>query len=129
MRAKGDRRGEGKKKQRGRKGKDKDKEYVRSRRRGTRPEGEDAPAPENGEPKAPRLPKRPCALLIGFCGDGYNGMQMYVPPSCEICCRCETTAFMPASPIRSCARLKACSSMRSSRSAQSRRITRTTRRR
>lgn len=73
---KGDKRGDGKKKQRSKKGKE--KEYVRSRRRGTRPEGEEAPPPENGEPKAPRLPKRPCALLIGFCGDGYNGMQMYV---------------------------------------------------
>ena len=60
-------------------GKDKDKEYVRARRRGTRPEGEPAPAPAEGsEPKAPRLPKRPVALLIGFCGDGYNGMQMCV---------------------------------------------------
>lgn len=76
--AKGDKRGDGKKKQKGKKGKDKDKEYVRSRRRGTRPEGEDAPAPENGESKPPRLPKRLCALLIGFCGDGYNGMQMCV---------------------------------------------------
>ncbi|KAF7308256.1 PseudoU-synth-1 domain-containing protein [Mycena chlorophos] len=33
-------------------------------------------APENGEPKAPRLPKRMCALLIGFCGSGYSGMQI-----------------------------------------------------
>ncbi|KAI0794185.1 tRNA pseudouridine synthase [Fomes fomentarius] len=77
---KGDKRGDGKKKQKGKKGKDKDKEYVRSRRRGTRPEGEDAPAPENGESKPPRLPKRPCALLIGFCGDGYNGMQIQPDP-------------------------------------------------
>ncbi|EPT01126.1 hypothetical protein FOMPIDRAFT_1036444 [Fomitopsis schrenkii] len=29
----------------------------------------------NDEPKAPRLPKRACALLIGFSGAGYNGMQ------------------------------------------------------
>ena len=49
----------------GKKGKEKD--YVRSRRRGTRPEGEEAPAPTEGESKAPRLPKRPVALLIGFC--------------------------------------------------------------
>jgi hypothetical protein len=28
--------------------------------------------------KAPRLPKRQCALLIGFCGTGCNGMQMCV---------------------------------------------------
>ncbi|KAF8967630.1 pseudouridine synthase [Flammula alnicola] len=32
----------------------------------------------NGEPipKAPRYPKRQCALLIGFCGSGYSGMQI-----------------------------------------------------
>ena len=28
--------------------------------------------------KAPRLPKRMCVLLIGYCGTGSNGMQMYV---------------------------------------------------
>lgn len=44
-------------------------------RRGTRKEGEARP---EGEEKAPRLPKRQCALLIGFCGTGCNGMQMYV---------------------------------------------------
>lgn len=83
---KGEKHGDAKKKQKGKKGKDKDKDYVRSRRRGTRPEGEEAPAPENGgEPKAPRLPKRQCALLIGFCGDGYNGMQMYVSYSVGDC--------------------------------------------
>jgi len=27
-------------------------------------------------PKALRLPKRQCALLMGFCGSGYSGMQM-----------------------------------------------------
>ncbi len=64
------------KRQRGKKGEEKD--YVRNQRRGTRPEGEEAPATENGESKAPRLPKRQCALLIGFCGDGYHGMQMCV---------------------------------------------------
>ncbi|KXN92408.1 tRNA pseudouridine synthase 1 [Leucoagaricus sp. SymC.cos] len=31
-------------------------------------------------PKAPRLPKRQCALLIGFCGSGYSGMQIQPPP-------------------------------------------------
>jgi tRNA pseudouridine38-40 synthase len=36
----------------------------------------DADADASGEPKAPRLPKRMCALLIGFCGSGYSGMQM-----------------------------------------------------
>lgn len=44
-------------------------------RRGTRKEGETRP---EGEEKATRLPKRQCALLIGFCGTGCNGMQMYV---------------------------------------------------
>ncbi|OSD05463.1 tRNA pseudouridine synthase [Trametes coccinea BRFM310] len=77
---KADKRGDGKKvqKQKGRKGKD--KEYARTRRRGTRPEGEETRTPDDGEPKAPRLPKRPCALLIGFCGDGYNGMQIQPDP-------------------------------------------------
>ena len=28
------------------------------------------------EPKPLRLPKRQCALLLGFCGSGYRGMQM-----------------------------------------------------
>ncbi|PIL24877.1 hypothetical protein GSI_12764 [Ganoderma sinense ZZ0214-1] len=65
------------KRQRGKKGEEKD--FVRNRRRGTRPEGEEAPA-ENGESKAPRLPKRQCALLIGFCGDGFNGMQIQPDP-------------------------------------------------
>lgn len=45
-------------------------------RRGTRHDGE-VKEGEN-EPKGPRLPKRMCAVLIGFCGAGYNGMQMYV---------------------------------------------------
>jgi tRNA pseudouridine38-40 synthase len=31
---------------------------------------------EEGTSKAPRLPKRQCALMIGFCGTGCNGMQM-----------------------------------------------------
>jgi hypothetical protein len=34
------------------------------------------------------LPKRQCALLIGFCGTGCNGMQMYVHrKSCVHCAR------------------------------------------
>ncbi|KAJ6478841.1 pseudouridine synthase [Mycena vitilis] len=66
-----------------RKGKDKDTKNL-GRRRRTRNEedaeggaarpGADADA--SGEPKAPRLPKRMCALLIGFCGSGYSGMQI-----------------------------------------------------
>ena len=62
------------------KGKEKDgKVWESRRRRGTRAEGSDlAEGPGNTEEKekAPRLPKRQCALLIGFCGSGYNGMQM-----------------------------------------------------
>ncbi|KAF9054508.1 pseudouridine synthase [Panaeolus papilionaceus] len=30
----------------------------------------------DGTPKAPRYPKRQCALLMGFCGSGYSGMQI-----------------------------------------------------
>jgi hypothetical protein len=50
------------------------------RRRGTRPEGEagSGSEAEDGAPKALRLPKRKCALLMGFTGSGYSGMQMYV---------------------------------------------------
>ncbi|KAH7327636.1 pseudouridine synthase [Rhizoctonia solani] len=42
--------------------------------RGTRND-EDKPA-EDGQEKAPRLPKKKVAVLIGFCGTGYNGMQI-----------------------------------------------------
>lgn len=54
-------------------------EYRRKgkgRRRGTRNNDEEVEATQGNEPKTPRLPKRQCALLIGFCGAGYNGMQM-----------------------------------------------------
>jgi len=37
---------------------------------------DEATGQEEG-PKPPRYPKRQCALLIGFCGSGYSGMQMY----------------------------------------------------
>ena len=53
---------------------------AEGRRRGTRPdkkEGEEAE--DSGEPKGPRLPKRQCAVLIGYCGSGYSGMQRCVP--------------------------------------------------
>ncbi|KAK2463585.1 hypothetical protein APHAL10511_004336 [Amanita phalloides] len=47
----------------------------RGRRREQAPvEGEEE-STESTEPKAHRLPKRQCALLIGFCGTGYSGMQ------------------------------------------------------
>ncbi|KZT10155.1 tRNA pseudouridine synthase [Laetiporus sulphureus 93-53] len=47
-------------------------------RKGTHPEGSESRNSE--EPKAPRLPKRHCALLIGFCGSGFNGMQIQPDP-------------------------------------------------
>jgi tRNA pseudouridine38-40 synthase len=33
---------------------------------------------ENRDEGDRRLPKRRCALLMGYCGSGYSGMQMYV---------------------------------------------------
>lgn len=47
-------------------------EKNKGRRRGTRPQVEDDP----DRPKTPRLPKKQCAVLIGFSGTGYAGMQM-----------------------------------------------------
>ena len=35
-----------------------------------------SPMDEMEPTKALRLPKRQCALLLGFCGSGYRGMQM-----------------------------------------------------
>ncbi|KAJ6581968.1 pseudouridine synthase [Mycena capillaripes] len=64
-----------------RKGKEKDTKNL-GRRRRTRNEealeegGTKSDTDASGEPKAPRLPKRMCALLIGFCGSGYRGMQL-----------------------------------------------------
>lgn len=53
-------------------GKGKQKSERRNRR-GTR---DSEPAVKEEGPKAIRLPKRQCALLIGFCGSGYSGMQI-----------------------------------------------------
>lgn len=48
-------------------------------RRGTRPERTDGEVGrEEKEKSEPRLPKRQCALMLGFCGSGYSGMQLYV---------------------------------------------------
>lgn len=55
--------------------KGKQNEKNKGRRRGTRPQVEDNP----DRPKTPRLPKKQCAILIGFSGTNYAGMQMYVP--------------------------------------------------
>ncbi|KAF9006061.1 pseudouridine synthase [Cyathus striatus] len=55
------------------------KKNNRSRpgRRGTRnQEEEDKLRDDADRPRAPRYPKRQCALLIGFCGSGYSGMQI-----------------------------------------------------
>jgi len=68
-----------KKEEKGKKnGKDKNLRRDRRGTRGTREvgSGDDGNAAE-GEKKA-RLPKRNCAVLIGFCGTGCYGMQMCV---------------------------------------------------
>lgn len=44
----------------------------RSRRRGRSPAEQEA---ADAQPKAPRLPKRQTAILLGFCGSRYRGMQ------------------------------------------------------
>ncbi|KAJ7464571.1 pseudouridine synthase [Mycena latifolia] len=60
-----------------RKGKDKDTKNTGRRRRTRNEEAlEDGAASEEPKTSAPRLPKRMCALLIGFCGSGYSGMQI-----------------------------------------------------
>jgi tRNA pseudouridine38-40 synthase len=46
------------------------------RRRGTRPEGESQQGEGDNKDKKPRLAKRSCALMIGFSGTGYYGMQV-----------------------------------------------------
>ncbi|KAI0064005.1 pseudouridine synthase [Artomyces pyxidatus] len=58
-----------------RKGKEKDTKNP-GRRRGTRGDGEGRDAGEEPADKGQRLPKRQCALLIGFCGTGCAGMQI-----------------------------------------------------
>ena len=116
---KGQRDGGRNKRQRGKKGDEKGSE--RNRRRGTRPEGEAAPTPEDGEPKAPRLPKRQCALLIGFCGDGYNGMQMCVFTfGLHGVEDVFITRYASVNRIQSYAPSKACCSTRSSRTSTAR---------
>jgi tRNA pseudouridine38-40 synthase len=69
-----------------RRGKEKDNKNV-GRRRRDRPERDEASVAEATEAdprdgpaaeKAPRLPKRQSAILLGFCGTGCAGMQMSV---------------------------------------------------
>jgi len=74
----------------------KDKGNVKVGRRGRRRE-EPAEGEESTEPKTPRLPKRQCALLIGFCGTGYSGMQLY--STSLLCQRNDCTDCVPASPM------------------------------
>ena len=64
-----------------RKGKEKHTKNA-GRRRGPRPtEPSETPQNDNDDDgsRAPRLPKRMTALLLGFCGSGCSGMQMCVP--------------------------------------------------
>ncbi|KAG1768448.1 pseudouridine synthase [Suillus placidus] len=59
-----------------RRGKAKDTKN-KGRRRGTRDQDKDGEKEgEEQGPRAPRLPKKQSALLIGFCGTGCNGMQI-----------------------------------------------------
>jgi tRNA pseudouridine38-40 synthase len=51
--------------------KGKQNENNKGRRRGTRPQVD-----YTDHPKTPRLPKKQCAVLIGFSGTNYAGMQM-----------------------------------------------------
>jgi len=67
-----------------RQGKEKDSKNVGRRRRDC-PETSEAGAvasseadPQDAPEKAPRLPKRQSAILLGFCGTGCAGMQMSV---------------------------------------------------
>jgi hypothetical protein len=84
-------------KKNGRAWKDKGKDgSVKVGRRGRRRE-EPAEGEESTEPKAPRLPKRQCALLIGFCGTGYSGMQLY--SARLLCLRNDSADCAPASPM------------------------------
>jgi tRNA pseudouridine38-40 synthase len=60
------------------KGKSKEKKRSGRRRRARQEVEREPQLDEEGNeiPKAPRYPKRQCALLLGFCGSGYSGMQM-----------------------------------------------------
>ena len=63
----------------GSKGKGKGKGPRDKRNLGRRARGrEDTPRDPNAGPKEPRLPKRQTAILLGFCGSKYRGMQLYV---------------------------------------------------
>lgn len=66
-----------------RKRKEKKKRVGRGRR--PREEVERVDADGNPMPRTLRYPKRQCALLLGFCGSGYNGMQMYDIPFWYFC--------------------------------------------
>jgi hypothetical protein len=77
----------------------KDKGSVKVGRRGRRRE-EPAEGEESTEPKALRLPKRQCALLIGFCGTGYSGMQLYSTRLLHHRNNCtDCVLLLPVSPV------------------------------
>lgn len=73
------------------KGKKSDKN--KGRRRGTRLQAEDDP----DHPRTPRLPKKQCAILLGFFGTNYAGMQMYAPASPSLP---ESSVFTPGQPAQ-----------------------------
>lgn len=85
--------------------------------RGTRPEGSEHPSLAEGEERAMRLPKRPSALLLGFAGTGYSGMQVYVCYQLS-CAVVVLTRFQDSQPSRPS---KALSSKRLLRQVQSHR--------
>lgn len=58
------------------KGKDGKKSFRRNRNEEDASRVKDETEVDEDRPKVPRLPKRQCGLLIGFCGSGYSGMQM-----------------------------------------------------
>ncbi|GJE90935.1 tRNA pseudouridine synthase [Phanerochaete sordida] len=70
----GERKGRGKGQTRGSARNAREQDKKQGVRRGTR-RSPSVPR-EDGAPREPRLPKRQTALLLGFCGSGYSGMQI-----------------------------------------------------
>jgi len=112
-------------------GKEKDDKNVGRRRRGNRPEGNETctvaseTIPQDLSDKAPRLPKRQSAILLGFCGTGCAGMQMSV--SCSFVSVHPTLTYtLIASQMR--VRLKECYLTPLCESARCHQIMRTIRR-
>lgn len=88
QRGKGQKHGGGRDKHSGRQGKWDDKRNAEARLEAKRLRDEEAaqngllaPAAaaaegEDGEAKEKRLPKKRAAVMVGYCGTGYSGMQM-----------------------------------------------------